>query len=433
MIPVFVVLLVSIAAGRIPPGQTQTREPAPIATASIRGHVTRDDGRPAARAVVLLLNDDADASSVAATTDETGAYRFTALRPGRYRISATKVGYATLEFNQRRPFERGEAIFLDPGERRDRVDIVRKNVDFALAMIGTARITGTTVTSTGESFQGGIQMRPSRRSGAIAGEEVGARTLADGSFEFPNVPPGEYVLYAFRNVETAWRYVTVTGADVTGLAIQTMPGSTIAGRLTFEGPDVPAPTDVELTPVPADPDLAPFVGGSDRADIHDDWTFEITNVNGPRRLRVLRPPPGWSLKAILVNGTDVTDAVMSFGTRAESLSDVEVVLTRQQTQVSGRVTDERGRPDAGSAVVAFAIDDDKRGEDSRFFAVTRAARDGAFEIRGLPSGDYFIAAADRGLSDDEWHDPEVLNALARTATRVALNDGQAVAVILKKP
>jgi hypothetical protein len=323
-----------------------------------------------------------------------------------------------------------------PGEARTvRVGLAeeRKNIDFALATIGTARITGTTVTSTGESFQGGIQMRPSRRSSAIAGEEVGARTLADGSFEFPNVPPGEYVLYAFRNVEAAWRYVTVNGADVTGIAIQTMPGSTIAGRVTFEGPDVPAQTDIELIPVPADPDLAPFVGGPDRADIRDDWTFEINNVNGPRRLRVLRPPSGWSLKAIFVNGTDVTDAVMPFGTRAESLSDVEVVLMRQQAQVSGRVTDAHGRPHAGGTVVAFAVDADKWGEDSRFFAAPRAARDGSFEIRGLPRGDYFIAAADRGPSDDDWHDPEVLNALARTATRVALNDGQAVEVTLKTP
>jgi protocatechuate 3,4-dioxygenase beta subunit len=124
MIPVVVVLLAAIAVGRTPPAPTQTRETAATATASLRGHVTRDDGRPLARAIVSLLNDDGNASSVAATTDEIGAYRFTGLRPGRYRISATKVGYATLEFNQRRPLERGQPIFRDPGEQRDRVDIV---------------------------------------------------------------------------------------------------------------------------------------------------------------------------------------------------------------------------------------------------------------------------------------------------------------------
>jgi hypothetical protein len=184
--------------------------------------------------------------------------------------------------------------------------------------------------------------------------------------------------------------------------------------------------------VPADQDLAPFVGGPDRAGIHDDWTFEITNVNGPRRLRVVRAPSGWSLKAILVDSTDVTDTVLSFGTPAQSLKDVEVVLTRQQTAISGRITDARGRPAAGGAVVAFAVDEDRRGEGSRFFAVTRPARDGSFELRGLPRGDYFIAAADRVRDDDEWHDPDVLNALARTATRITLIEGQELTLTLKR-
>ena len=141
-------------------------------------------------------------------------------------------------------------------------------------------------------------MRPSRRSGAIAADEVGARSLPDGSFEFTNVAPGKYDLYAFSSVEVAWRYVTVAGTDVSGVEMQTMPGSHITGRVTFEGPDVPAPQDIGLTPVPANPDFAPFVGVANHAEVHDDWSFEIMNVSGPRRLRILGGPPGWSLKAI---------------------------------------------------------------------------------------------------------------------------------------
>jgi hypothetical protein len=41
--------------------------------------------------------------------------------------------------------------------------------------------------------------------------------------------------------------VSVDGADVTGIAMQTMPGSTIAGRVMFEGPDIPPPADLELS------------------------------------------------------------------------------------------------------------------------------------------------------------------------------------------
>jgi hypothetical protein len=165
------------------------------------------------------------------------------------------------------------------------------------------------------------------------------------------------------------------------------------------------------------------VGGPGRADIHDDWTFEIANVSGPRRLRVLRPPSGWSLKAVLVNATDVTDAVLSFGTRAESLKGVEVVMTRQQTGIASRISDAQGRPVAGGAVIMFADDAGRWGDDSRFFAVARSARDGSFQVRGLAPSAYFAAAADRIRDDDEWHDPDVLNALARSAARVTLIEG----------
>jgi hypothetical protein len=226
--------------------------------------------------------------------------------------------------------------------------------------------------------------------------------------------------------------VTVNGGDVAGVAMQTLPGSTITGRITFEGPEIPSVRNIYLTPVPADQDLAPFVGGPGQAEVHDDWSFVIANVSGPRRLRVLSPPAGWSLKAILHNGTDITDAVMSLGTPAQSLDKVEVVLTRQQSHISGRVGEPRDT-NSGCAVLAFAVDADRRGEDSRFFAATRTARDGTFSFDGLPAGDYLVAPTDRVRDEDEWRDPDLLSALERSATRVSLVEGQSVTLQLRKP
>ena len=82
----------------------------------------------------------------------------------------------------------------------------------------------------------------------------------------------------------------------------------------------------------------------------------------------------------------------------------------------------------GCAAIAFAVDADKWGDDSRFLATARSARDGAFDIRGLPAGDYFVTVADRVREDHEWHDPDVLNALARSAKRVTLVEGQTVEI-----
>jgi hypothetical protein len=209
--------------------------------------------------------------------------------------------------------------------------------------------------------------------------------------------------------------------------MQTMAGSRITGRVTFEGPDVPAPQDIGLTPVPANLDFAPFVGVANHAEVHDDWSFEIVNVSGPRRLRVLAAPSGWSLKAVLLNGRDVTDDVLALGLPAQSLKDVEVVMTRQAPRISGRVIDDRGNGAGGRAVVAFAVDADKRDGDSRFFGVARSGRDGSFDLAGLPPGDYFVTS-DRMRDADDWHDPELLDALARSAQRVTLVEGQTLSL-----
>ena len=277
-------------------------------------------------------------------------------------------------------------------------------------------------------------MRASRRS-ATAAADVGAITRADGSFEFPNVPPGEYVLEGSKNNELGWQVVSVNGTDLEGVVVQTMPGSDISGRVTFEGAATPNRRRLELAAIPADSDFAGR--GAAQADIHDDFTFHIGPVLGPRRLRLARAPAGWMLKAIRLDGQDVTDAVMAFGRPNQSLRDVEIVLTDVVTHLSGRVADSRGAPGADCMVIVFPVDEDRRYDGSRFFATVRPAQDGAIDLAGLPEGTYFVSAVDRlpegsGISEDAWQDPELLETAARKAVRVTLQQGQTVSVTLRR-
>ena len=178
-------------------------------------------------------------------------------------------------------------------------------------------------------------------------------------------------------------------------------------------------------------DLDWFGGQTARADVHDDWTFDIAGLNGPRRLRLARVPPGWALKGIYVNGVDVTDRPLMFGTAAQSISGLEVVLTDRLTEVSGRVGDASGRSNQDWSVIAFSGDRELWYQDSRFVRRAAARSDGSFSITGLPPGEYFVAAVARRGSGDERQDPEFLDSIARQATRIVLTEGQKVSVSLK--
>src|SRR5262249_37063533 len=144
-------------------------------------------------------------------------------------------------------------------------------------------------------------------------------------------------------------------ADVAEVNIRMSVGSSIAGRITFDGGAPPSASAIELSPVAADVD---FVSLADnpvaRADIHDDWSFEMHGLNGPRRLTLMRAPDGWTLERVLLHGADVTDAAAPFGSPTQSATDVEVVLTSRVSEIAGRLTDERGRAWRDASVVAFS-------------------------------------------------------------------------------
>jgi hypothetical protein len=434
---------------------------------TITGRVLDENGDPVERARVQLLQIRfeagrqrlVEARATTKQTDDLGHYRVHEIPPGQYVVQAT-VGQVDL---QHVPFElpmadvpgyaptyypgtpkASEARLLAVGVSEDLVEM-----DFAMARVPTARLSGHAFTSSGDSVKGGVLLIPSERSGSVTMPIKPHRMFApDGSFEFSNVPPGDYVIQASMGRPTlaaegefAAQYVTVNGTDIDDLLIRTSPGSTISGRVTFEGGEPPRPGEIGLTPVPVDPDLNPRfndltqfgAGPPGRAEVHDDWTFEIVGISGPRRLRLTSPPAGWALKAIYLNGADVTDQTFTFGRKDQALRDLQVVLTNQVTVIEGAVVDASGRMARDCVVIAFPAYREARSPYSRLLDHSVCERDGSFIIRRLPPGDYLIAAIGRRSDEvaDEWQDPQVLDAIAPNAMRVTLTEGQKLATSLK--
>jgi len=205
-------------------------------------------------------------------------------------------------------------------------------------------------------------------------------------------------------------------------------GSSIRGRFSFETLDPskqPSPSGIELSPIPVDADLSPQNNFA-RANIHADGTFEIAGVNGPRRLQLLRTPPGWALKEIRVHDVDITDRVLPFGRKDQSLTEVEVVLTDRVSELVGTIRDDKARPAPAATVIVFSTDRDRWYPASRFVRKTAAAADGTFALTGLPAGTYHAAATAHLPSDgeDAWQVPEFLDALIPQSSTVTLTEGQ---------
>lgn len=378
-------------------------------------------------------------------TDDLGRYRLYGLQRGEYIVNASAGQVTAFAAG---PELSGYAPTYFPGTTNPReaqlVAVPRSQdvtgVDLVLVPTPTATLSGRKLGSDGEPLGGSLVLMPSLRSGAIVTPPTGARIYDDGRFEFPNVAPGDYVIQADRGKPNAGvegefvaQFVTVNGADVPDLLLQATPGSTISGRVVFDG-EVPANlTAFSVIPVRADLDRTPLSGGGiAQGEVAADLTFVMSGIHGPRRLSLDRPPAGWVLKSVLVNGIDATDAPLPFGTDDDSIADVQVVLTNRLTELTGTATDARGQPATGYTVLVFPSDRDQWYPGSRFFRRAAPVTAGTFTVRGLPPSDYIVAAVSgmRALVDgaDAWQDPEFLETIAPRAARITLTEGQKLSV-----
>jgi protocatechuate 3,4-dioxygenase beta subunit len=382
-------------------------------------------------------------AGTARLTDDLGRYRIYDLPPGQYVVSGAvgAVGSSELPGYARSYFPNtpnpGQAQFVELRESQELAGI-----DLSMSRTSTARISGTLLNAAGAPTTGGsLTLLPARSAASVTSVPLGARILDDGRFEFTNVPSGQYLVRADRGRSNAWTEgefgalpISIDGADVTGVTLQTSAGSSISGRVRFDSFNnaaAPAASTVALSPVPADDDLAPSTWAD--ANIRTDGTFEIRGVNGPRRLALTRLPDGWALKEIRINGIDATDRIVSFGRADQSLADVDVVLTDRVNHLRGSVSDDQGQPLPTSVVIVFSTGRDRWYPVSRFTRRATVGKDGTFSIAGLPSGVYYVAAVAQPPTDgdDAWQDPAFLTSLIPRASSTTLGDGDTRTLILR--
>ena len=91
-------------------GGMRDRPEMPTGTATLRGRVVGgESGGPLRRALVHLQGQEVREGKMT-TTDEQGRWELKDLPAGRFTLTASKAGYVSLQYGQRRPFEQGRPL-----------------------------------------------------------------------------------------------------------------------------------------------------------------------------------------------------------------------------------------------------------------------------------------------------------------------------------
>ena len=295
--------------------------------------------------------------------------------------------------------------------------------------INVRRVTGDTGRGF-DGFSGGSGLRP------------------DGSFRLV-LAPGEYQLEARlmpgpgrgprreEDEQVATLKVTVVAGAEESVAMVAGPGASVAGRVIFEGETPPPPSPGKMhVPMFSENGMC----RSGEATIAPDWSFNIKGLIGTCGSPPIPMFGRWVLKAVLVDGNDISDSPVTFEP-GQQLRNVQVVVTDRRSQLSFRVSDQHGQPTREYVVVVYPVEK-TRWSSARIFAgppplpqagrgvQTAASAPGPTpimtprreEMVGLRPGEYYAVAVD-DLEPDDFRDPTVLDRMRSGAVRVTVVEG----------
>jgi hypothetical protein len=390
-------------------------------------------------------------------TDDTGAYRLYGLPPGDYYVNATggfglgmnmvingtmmsnteTDGYAPTYYPGTPNIAEAQRVTLKSGQEMTAVH-------FMLTSTRLSKVRGRVLNSRGEPARGMVMLIPADLlSGFSFGPNSTSQLTGDGSFQLNSVAAGRYTLTVrpmampSPDQEFATMPITVGSEDLDNVILVTGVGATASGVIqTDDGSPPPFRADeVQVFASAPDP-MAQINFGGGPPKINPDYTFELSSLSDRRIVRAgiqmssAQMNQTWSLKAVYYDGTDVTDTGIEF-TPGRSYEGIQVVFTQKTTELSGLVSDSRGRPITDATVVIFPANREKWTLQSRFMRTARPDTQGRYNFRNLPPYDDYLIIAVQNLESGQGADPDFLTRAREEGKSVGLTEGEKKAFDVK--
>jgi protocatechuate 3,4-dioxygenase beta subunit len=410
-------------AGQGPPqrgGQvTPPRDPSepaavPRGTAIIRGIVVAaDTGTPIRRAQVRAAGGSGGGLRLA-TTDAQGRFEFKELVAGRFNLFASKGGFVSLQYGQRRPSEAGTPIDLSDKQVIDKLLIALPRGSVIAGRIFDEfgePVANAVVTAMRYGYSGGV-----RRILNAGGQNSRDTTDDQGAFRLFGLQPGEYVIAA--NFRGGGPEITDTSEEISGFAPTYFPGTPNAGEAQRVRVDVSQEqsgvnfaliaaklvriggsiinsqgavvTNASVTLVPGDRSSGPLMTQSS-ARVNRSGTFQLNNVPPGRYVLQVRTaaPGGRGGPAVAAQGpqpADVEFGRLDLAVGAQDLDGV-VVVTAPGARLTGQVVADNQQPlpfrPEQVQLAARAARADQAAFPGGGGGTTRPASDWTFQIIGL--------------------------------------------------
>jgi len=267
------------------------------------------------------------------------------------------------------------------------------------------------------------------RSGG--GRQIAAAGMnaADGTFEFPAVPPGSYYLVAqapgpAQQRVTARVPVDVGSSDVSNVAVRLQPAMSVSGKVTVDSTQ-PAVrlSSVRLTFTPSDPGPG-NQGRNGQPQLADDGTFQTDLSADAYLVEAGGLPDGYYLKSVKLAGREMPDATLDLSYGG---GPIDVVLAPTAGDVTGSVQNARNEAATGVQVTVVPTTFSLR-RDMNKLVTTDAS--GNFTLHGLPPGDYKVFAWEE-VETNAWMDRDFRQPFESLSASVRVQESTTPTVTLR--